>query len=225
MDINVEYVNPFDERYDYFMRVEHLGRYYFASNLLKGFNNVLDIACADGYGVNILSKHVNNIVGIDNKKEYLDIGKKRYKDSKISFLNVDVDINDIQGTYDGIVCFETIEHVKYPEKLLNNLYNILESNGLLILSVPNSNYEVIENGKNKDTYHLHVFDINELKELITSIGFKINDIYGQSYINKIVNKDITDYYITNVSDDAKIIGLPNKEDIDKTYSYILVLSK
>lgn len=225
MDINVEYINPFDEKYDYFMRVEHLGRYYFASKLLKDFNNVLDIACADGYGVNLLSKHVSNVVGIDRKKEYLSIAKRRYKDPNISFIEMDVDINDIQGMYDGIVCFETIEHVKYPDKLLNNLYNILEDNGILILSVPNSKYEVIENGKNKDTYHLHVFDINELKELITSIGFNIVDLYGQSYINKIVNKDITNYYITNVSDDAKIIGFPNKEDIEKTYSYIFVLKK
>jgi len=225
MDINVEYINPFDEKYDYFMRVEHLGRYYFASKVLKDFNNVLDVACADGYGVNLLSKHVKKIVGVDRKKEYLDIAKKRYKNHSIEFYQIDVDINNIEGKYDGITCFETIEHVKYPEKLLNNLYDVLEDNGTLLLSVPNSKYEVIENGKNKDSYHLHVFNINELKELIKSKGFKICNIYGQSYINKIVNKEITDYYITNVSDDAKIVGYPNEEDIDKTYSYIFVLKK
>ena len=76
MDINVEYINPFDDKYDYFMRVEHLGRYYFASNLLKGFNRVLDIACADGYGANILSKHVNYVVGCDRNSNYLSIAKK-----------------------------------------------------------------------------------------------------------------------------------------------------
>lgn len=225
MDINVEYINPFDEKYDYFMRVEHLGRYYFASKVLKNFENVLDVACADGYGVNLLSKHVKKIVGVDRKKEYLDIAKKRYKSPNIVFYQIDVDLEPIPGKYDGIACFETIEHVRYPEKFLNTLYNILENNGTLILSVPNSKYEVIENGKNKDTYHLHVFDINELQELIKEIGFKIEGIYGQSYINKIVNKDITDYYITNVSDDAKIVGYPNKEDVDKTYSYIFLLKK
>ena len=225
MDINVEYINPFDEKYDYFMRVEHLGRYYFASKVLKDFNNVLDVACADGYGVNLLSKHVKKVVGVDRKDEYLAIARKRYNSPSIEFLKIDVDLEDIPGKYDGIACFETIEHVRYPEKFLNTLYNILENNGTLILSVPNSKYEVIENGKNKDSYHLHVFDINELQELIKSIGFKINKICGQAYINKIVNKEITDYYITNVSDDAKIVGYPNEEDLDKTYSYILVLKK
>lgn len=225
MDINVEYINPFDEEYDYFMRVEHLGRYYFASKVLKNFNNVLDVACADGYGVNLLSRHVKKVVGVDRKKEYLDIAKKRYKIPSIEFHQIDVDFEDIPGKYDGIVCFETIEHVRYPEKFLNTLYNVLEDNGTLLLSVPNSKYEVIENGKNKDSYHLHVFNINELQELIKSKGFKICNIYGQSYINKIVNKEITDYYVTNVSDDAKIVGYPNEEDIDKTYSYIFVLKK
>ena len=35
MDINFEFVDPFDKKYDYLMRVEHLGRYLFASNILK----------------------------------------------------------------------------------------------------------------------------------------------------------------------------------------------
>lgn len=47
MEIYFEYVNPFDERYNYFMRAEHLGCYYFASD----FNKVLDVACAEGYGI------------------------------------------------------------------------------------------------------------------------------------------------------------------------------
>ena len=55
--------------------------------------------------------------------------------------------------------------------------------------------------------------------------FKIKKIYGQSYINKIVNKEIFDYQITNVENDAKTIGYPTEDDLHKTYSYIFVLSK
>ena len=37
MEVNYEYINPFDENYNYLMRVEHLGRYYFAADLLKNY--------------------------------------------------------------------------------------------------------------------------------------------------------------------------------------------
>ena len=98
-------------------------------------------------------------------------------------------------------------------------------NGIMILSVPNSEYEIIENGKNKDSFHLHVFKYDEIVNMLKEVGFNINKVYGQSYINKIVNGDIKEYKLSNVIDDAKNIAYPNEEDINKTYSYIFILNK
>ena len=61
--------------------------------------------------------------------------------------------------------------------------------------------------------------------MLKEVGFNIKKIYGQSYINKIVNGDIKEYKLSNVIDDAKNIAYPNEEDINKTYSYIFILSK
>ena len=57
---------------------------------------------------------------------------------------------------------------------------------------------MIENGQNIDPYHLHVFQYDELIKKIQETGFFIRKVYGQSYINKIVNKEITDYQFTNI---------------------------
>lgn len=225
MEVNFEYVDPFDEKYDYLMRVEHLGRYFFASNILKNRKSILDVACADGYGSYILCKNVEKVYGIDCNNSYLKIANEKYSFENIIYKQMNFDNETIDGKYDGIVCFETLEHLKYPERFLKNLYNILDNNGTLIVSVPNSIYEQFENGKNKDSYHLHVFTYNDIVELIKKIGFNIKNIYGQSYINKIVNKEILEYEITNVENDAKTIGYPNKIDLDKSYSYIFILGK
>ena len=225
MDVNYEYINPFDERYDYMMRIEHLGRYYFASDLLKNYKNVLDVACADGYGTKVLSQNINNVVGIDRNEEYLHIARTEYSGDNIIYECINVDDESITGIYDGIVCFETLEHLKYPQKFLQNLYNILDENGVMILSVPNSEYEIIEDGKNKDSFHLHIFKYNDIVKMLEKVGFSINKVLGQSYINKIVNKEIEDYSFTNIVEDAKTIAYPNEEDINKTYSYIFVLKK
>ena len=225
MEVNFEYVNPFDEKYDYFMRIEHLGRYYFASDLLKGARTVLDVACADGYGTKILSQNVSSVVGMDKNEDYLNIARSNNMGDNITYQCINVDEESIMGNYNGIVCFETLEHLENPYLFLKNLYQILDKKGLLILSVPNSKYEVIENGKNIDPYHLHVFQYDDLIQKIQETGFFINKVYGQSYINRIVNKEITDYRLTNLEEDARTIAYPNEVDLEKTYSYIFVLQK
>ena len=225
MEVNFEYVNPFDEKYNYLMRVEHLGRYYFASERLKNFKKVLDVACADGYGTKILSQRVASVDGIDRNEEYLRVARTKYNSNNINYKCIDVDKKTITDTYDGIVCFETLEHLKYPKKFLHNLYDILDNNGVMLLSVPNSDYEIIENGKNKDSFHLHIFKYDNIVKMLYEIEFKIDKVLGQSYINKIVNNEIKNYSITSVENDAKTIGYPNQEEIEKTYSYIFILNK
>ena len=225
MDINYEYVNPFDEKINYLLRVEHLGRYYFAREILKNSKMVLDAACADGYGTYVLSKIATMVCGMDCNSSYLDIASKKYNAKNIIYKQIDFNCEKINGKYDGIVCFETLEHLKYPEKFLKNLYDILDENGKLILSVPNSIYEKSENGKNIDSYHINVFSYNNITDLIKKTGFIIQNIYGQSFINRIVNKELIDYKTTNIENDAKTIGYPSCNDIHKTYSYIFILSK
>lgn len=225
MEVNFEYINPFDEQYDYMMRIEHLGRYYFASERLKKFKKVLDVACADGYGTKILSQRVVSVDGIDRNEEYLRVARTKYNSNNINYKCIDVDKKTITDTYDGIVCFETLEHLKYPKKFLHNLYDILNNNGVMLLSIPNSDYEIIENGKNKDSFHLHIFKYDDIVKMLYEIGFKIDKVLGQSYINKIVNNEIKNYSITSVENDAKTIGYPNQEEIEKTYSYIFILNK
>lgn len=225
MEVNFEYIDPFDESYDYLMRIEHLGRYFFAADIFKNYSRVLDVACADGYGSKILSQNITNVVGIDRNDEYLNIAKTKYNGDNIEYKLIDLDSETIEGTYDGIVCFETLEHLKYPDTFLKNIYNILDDKGTMILSIPNSKYEIIENGKNKDSFHLHVFKYEDIINKLQNVGFYINKVYGQSYINKIVNKEIEEYKLTNIINDAKTIAYPNEEDINKTYSYIFILNK
>ena len=225
MNVNFEYIDAFEEKYDYWMRVEHLSRYLFAADILKDCKSVLDIACANGYGTHLLSNYIKNVTGIDRNNEYLKVAKEKYNSKNIVWKHIDVDEERIKGKYEGIVCFETLEHVKFPENLLKNLFNILNENGILLLSVPNSRYEIIENGKNKDTYHLHVFSYQEIIKMVKKIGFKVEKIYGQSYINKIVNHLMSIPNITTLENDARTIGYPNCEDVENTYSYLFFITK
>lgn len=84
---------------------------------------------------------------------------------------------------------------------------------------------MIEDGKNKDIYHLHTFEYDEIIKLFEKNNLKVLKVLGQSYTNKIVNKKVDDIKKTDLIMDTMKIGYPNIQDIDETYSYIFVLEK
>ena len=160
-----------------------------------------------------------------SNEEYISLARTNNNSSNITYKVLDIDIFDIEKVYDYIVCFETLEHVKYPRLLLNKLYNALSEDGVMFLSVPNSKYEVIENGKNKDPYHLHTFEYESLINMLKEMGFIISDILGQSMTNMIVNNEIFNIEEKDLIIDSLNIGYPNNKVLEKTYSYLFVLKK
>ena len=146
IDVNTEYCDPFDEKYNYIMRIEHLGRYLWAKDVIKkhNCNNVLDVACANGYGTKILSEVCKNITGIDNKNNYLKYAIENYYAQNINYIFKNIDTEKIDGIFDCIVCFETLEHLKHPEAFIKQLNNNLNQDGILLISIPNDKYELIE---------------------------------------------------------------------------------
>lgn len=229
MDIDIEYCNPFDDKQDLWMRSEHLARYLWAKNYIHEhkFNTVLDIACANGYGTKILSNVCRTIVGIDNKEKYIEIARKNNMANNIEYILLDVDNNDLYGDYDVIVCFETLEHLKYPNEFLKKIYSCLDKDGVVLLSVPNSKFEIIENGVNLDHYHLHIFTYDDLKCMLSDNNFEIMGVLGQSKTNKIVNNFIEPPNVDGKSiyDIASEFAYPGCEDIGDSYSHIYVLKK
>ena len=64
-----------------------------------------------------------------------------------------------------------------PFEIITKFYNILPHNGRLILSFPNSKYELTdENGKNQDSFHLSVIDYKKMKFFLQKTGFEITQI-------------------------------------------------
>jgi 2-polyprenyl-3-methyl-5-hydroxy-6-metoxy-1,4-benzoquinol methylase len=53
------------------------------------------------------------------------------------------------GMFDLVVCFETIEHVADPERLLAELRRVMAGDGLLFVSTPNKREYLVENELHK----------------------------------------------------------------------------
>lgn len=242
MNYKIDHCDPFDgEQCNYWMKLEHCGRYLFAADILAeaGASSVLDLSCAEGYGSDILASRGLIVAGGDIQDEYIANASRRYPSA--TFFRIDLD-GEIPASLDGadaVVCFETLEHLKYPEAFLNRLPSLLRSGGTLLLSVPNKLYEKTdEDGKNCDPFHLHIFDKCEILNELTSRGFTVLGIYGQAVCNDMYAREhaavkngaltqeeadgLYKYDRESIIGMSRIAAYPTMENTDGSYSYIFV---
>lgn len=120
----------------------------------------------------------------------------------LNFWKVDKNTN---LTYDLIICAEVMEHLySSPVILLQNFYNSLKSNGVLMIQTPNAvalkNRIKLLFGKNpydiprenvKNPGHFREYTVKELADIAQKAGFELQEI-------------ITDEYFENPSIKSKI---------------------
>jgi len=144
---------------------EHLHRYAIATELVKG-KKVLDIACGEGYGANLLAKYAAHVTGIDIDERTIEKAKNKYKAANITFKTGSAQqIPAENNNYDVVTCFETLEHLSDHDKMLAELKRVLAPAGVLVISTPEKkNYSDIPNYKNP--FHEKELYGHEFKELL-----------------------------------------------------------
>ncbi len=117
---------------------EHLHRYAFASQFVKG-KKVLDLACGEGYGANMLAREAECVVGIDIDGNVVEHARAKYTRGNLEFIQGSILAIPIEGEklFDVITCFEAIEHVAEHDKLLSEVKRLLKEDGIFIVSTPN----------------------------------------------------------------------------------------
>jgi len=71
-----------------------------------------------------------------------------------------------KDTYDAILCTEVLEHVEYPQKVVNELYRVLKKNGKLFLTVPQA-WMI-----HQEPYNFYYFTKYGLASILKNAGFK-----------------------------------------------------
>lgn len=161
--------------------VDHLHRYAIVNDYIKE-KIVLDIACGDGYGSNLMSDKASFVYGVDIDSRIIANAEVKYKRSNIKFKVGSTDNIPLEdASIDVIVSFETIEHHDRHHEMMTEIKRVLKSNGLLILSTPNKlYYSDLRNFKNE--FHKKELYKKELLAL-TSKYFKKRQLLNQKFVN------------------------------------------
>jgi 2-polyprenyl-3-methyl-5-hydroxy-6-metoxy-1,4-benzoquinol methylase len=133
-----ERIEPLHQRLGHGTLREHLARYRFAAGLLRG--RVLDAGCGTGYGTAILASApgVSAALGVDRDARAVAHARRYYAGAGASFARADLLApgTTALGRFDGIACFEVLEHGPEPERLLEALDLLLAPGGRLLVSTP-----------------------------------------------------------------------------------------
>jgi SAM-dependent methyltransferase len=174
----------------------HIERYNFAQTYVKKGDNILDVCCGTGYGLNILRSrypYYTKGTGIEIDAEsiskaimtYSHPGKIHAKPNYFKQCDVTNLFSwRLIGTFNVITLFEAIEHFLYKDglKILYQIKKILKKNGVFIISSPkdiNDKYNI---------YHKSIWAFPELKNVVGSIFGGI-ELWGQDWDTGIIDKE------------------------------------
>src|SRR6201996_5259054 len=91
----------------------HLAVYEWIGARVIG-KRVIDMACGEGYGSEVLSRSASSVVGLDANPEAYEHARRRYRRQNLSFDRGMVENYGETGAYDAVVFLQTIEHVQDP---------------------------------------------------------------------------------------------------------------
>jgi ubiquinone/menaquinone biosynthesis C-methylase UbiE len=157
---------------------EHWHRYAFALPLARG-RRVLDVACGEGYGADLLATVAAEVTGIDVSAEAVAHARSRYGGrANLRYECADaLRLPIADASIDLVVSFETLEHLREHEELLAGFRRVLRPGGVLLISSPDKRtYSDLPGFHNE--HHLRELYRDEFEALLGR-HFAHRRLYGQ----------------------------------------------
>jgi ubiquinone/menaquinone biosynthesis C-methylase UbiE len=146
--------------------IEHLHRYAFAREYATQ-KTVLDIACGEGYGANLLADVAAEVIGVDIAVDAVDHANRKYGNrANLSFrVGSCTAIPLDSASVDVVVSFETLEHIGEQEQMLREIHRVLRNRGILVVSTPDKlQYTILP--KSANPYHVRECFKDEFETLL-----------------------------------------------------------
>ncbi|MFM9008796.1 MAG: class I SAM-dependent methyltransferase [Bacteroidota bacterium] len=111
---------------------EHVHRYREVLSVLTGVERVLDLACGTGYGTAVLAERAAEVIGGDVDVEAIESIDSSFRENpKVRFEVMDgTKLPFSDARFDVVVSFETIEHTRDYEAMLDEFRRVLKPGGL-----------------------------------------------------------------------------------------------
>jgi SAM-dependent methyltransferase len=139
----------------------HVAVYEWIAERCAGLR-VVDLACGEGYGSDILARRAAHVIGVDANPEAFEHARARYVRPNLQFQRGLVE--DFDTEVDAVVFLQTIEHIHEPEKLVEAIAGIAP---VAYISTPNRLTLAPPGAEKSDNpWHLREYDAGQYRELL-----------------------------------------------------------
>jgi SAM-dependent methyltransferase len=149
----------------------HLAVYEWIAVRIRG-QRVIDMACGEGYGSEVLARTAASVVGVDANPEAHEHARLRYRAGNLRFAR-DL-VEGFSEEADAVVFLQTIEHLQDPGAVLEHFRSLLPggasgsggSGGTVYLSTPNVLTLAPKGAPRSDNpWHVHEYRLEEFERL------------------------------------------------------------
>jgi SAM-dependent methyltransferase len=144
---------------------------------------VIDMACGEGYGSDVLAARAASVVGVDANPEAHEHARLRYTRPNLSFAR------DLVETFsqpaDAVVFLQTIEHLEDPGSVLDHFRSLVGEHGAVFVSTPNVLTLAPRGAARSDNpWHVHEYRSSEFEQLCRGT-FSSVELYGLFHARKL----------------------------------------
>jgi 2-polyprenyl-3-methyl-5-hydroxy-6-metoxy-1,4-benzoquinol methylase len=141
----------------------HLVVYEWIARRCEGLD-VVDLACGEGYGTEVLGRVARSAVGVDANPEAHEHAAARYSREGVEFERGLIET--FNRPCDAVVFLQTIEHVQDAPAVLRNIRAMLRRGGVAYVSTPNVLTLAPEGAdRSGNPWHVHEYRAAEFLEL------------------------------------------------------------
>jgi 2-polyprenyl-3-methyl-5-hydroxy-6-metoxy-1,4-benzoquinol methylase len=160
----------------------HLVVYEWIAQRLAG-KRVIDMACGEGYGADVLARTAAAVVGVDANPEAHEHARLRYRRGNLRFAR-DL-VESFSEHADAVVFLQTIEHLEDPGEALGHFRSLVDPHGVVYLSTPNV-LTLAPRGASRsgNPWHVHEYRAAEFERLCRG-SFATVQMHGLFHARKL----------------------------------------
>ena len=162
----------------------HLAVYEWIGARVAGLR-VIDMACGEGYGSEVLSRSAASVIGVDANPEAHEHARLRYQRQNLSFERGIVENHGAPSSFDAVAFLQTIEHVQDPKAVLAHFRELIAPGRVAYVSTPNV-LTLAPPGESRsgNPWHVKEYRAEEFRALCASV-FEQAELLGLFHARKL----------------------------------------
>lgn len=176
--------------------------YHKAAGIVSG--DVLEIGTGSGYGVAVVAPACRSFLTVDKT---LPPEGTIPVNGNVEFRRINIPPLEgiISDSYDYVISFQVIEHIKKDIAAIKEIHRVLKPGGKLIITTPNRKMSLTRN-----PWHVREYTADEFKRLLSGV-FSHVETLGVSG-----NEKVTEYYENN----KRSVAAVTKYDVLKLQKWL-----